>query len=162
MRAPPTSTHVLDVAVVEIDQTGAGTLHLGVEFAEHIAAAHPGQLARVILDYAATAGRDLTVVTRHRDGDSTVHQIHPVGTITPVPQASKAPHAANPGPQARSRRPAPRRWTVGAVRSLARSVGRTSTAWRGWFGRHGLWLMLCVQIIALMGSLAFIAFVPHL
>jgi hypothetical protein len=78
------STSRADVAVIEVDDTGTGTLHLGGELIEHVVTAQPVQVVRVLLDYAATVSRDLTVVSRHTEGRLSVHQLRPDGNAVPL------------------------------------------------------------------------------
>jgi hypothetical protein len=160
------STSRADVAVIEVDDTGTGTLHLGGELIEHVVTAQPVQVVRVLLDYAATVSRDLTVVSRHTEGRLSVHQLRPDGNAVPLqdsPAESLLTEAQPPqcGPlvvRGRSRE-------VHSATARAHSMVCGSRAVsRQWLVRHGLWLMLCAQILVLVGSLTFIvvALAPYL
>jgi hypothetical protein len=156
----------MDVAVIAVDHAGAGTLHLGDELVEHVIAAQPRLVARVLLDYAATVGRDLTVVTWHTDGRSTVHRIRANGTAALLHPSPALPQPTNTHRPELRCQAVPRRLQV--IRAAASRIHSVVTGgWamsRQWLVGHGLWLMLCVQILLLVGSLAFIgvALSPYL
>ena len=166
MRALLGSTSRIEVAVVVVDDTGAGTLHLDGQVAGHVVAARPSAVVQVLLDYAATVGRDLAVVTRHTDGRGAIHELHPSGTATLLRQPSTVPqptrlHSPERRPRAMSR--------CGRKVRAATSQGWSAvvSTWavsRQWLVSHGLWLMLCAEILALVGSLTFIvvALAPYL
>lgn len=161
MRPLPTTTRRADVAVIDIDDTGTGTLHLDDQLVHHIIGAQPRLVVRVLLDYITTMGRDLTVLTRHADGHKTAHQLHPDGTVAPLRQPTSTDPASPPGWE--SRRSSER--MVRAANPQDRA--RVATAWKGsrrWLVGHGLWLMLYTQILLLVGSLTYIvvALAPYL
>ena len=163
MCALPATTSRADIAVVDIDDTGAGTLHLDGQLVDHIIGAQPRLVVRILLDYTATVSCDLTVLTQYADGHNTVHQLHPDGTVTLL---RRPPTSSDPaGPPDRERR----RWGGGrkvrAANPRVRSLVATAWTWsRRWLVGHGLWLMLCTQILLLIGSLTFIvvALAPYL
>ena len=155
---PPTASQ----AVVDINDTGAGTLHLDGQPVAHIVQAQPRLVMRVLLDHTAAVNRNLTVLTRYADGHSAVHQLHPDGTVALLrPPSTWSDSASPPGREQRHSD----EWKVRAANSRARAL--VATAWkqsRRWLVDHGQWLMLCAQILLLVGSLTFIVVVlaPYL
>jgi hypothetical protein len=162
MFALPNSSSHPDVAVVDVDDTGTSTLHLDGQLVEHIVGAQPRLVVRVLLDYATTVSRDLTVLTSYADGHNAVHQLRPDGTVALVRRSSTSSKPVGP-PGREHQRSRGRKVRTANPRDRA----RVATAWkwsRRWLVGHGLWLMLCVQILLLVGSLTFIvvALAPYL
>ena len=162
MRTLPTTTSQVNVAVVDVDDTGAGTLHLGGQVVDYIVEAQPHRVVRALLDYAAAVSHDLTVLTRYADDHYAAHRLHPDGTVAPLrPPSAWSDSASSPGQE--ERRSSERKVRAANPRDCA----RVATAWkcsRRWLVGHGLWLMLCAQILLLIGSLVFIvvALAPYL
>jgi hypothetical protein len=162
VRAPPSTTIHADVAIVDVDDTGTGTLQLDGQLVDHMVEAQPRLVMRVLLDYAATLSRDLTVLTRYPDGHSAVHQIRPDGAVALVRRPLTSSDSASPA--GREHRHSDER-TVRAANS--RDCARVATVWKWtsrWLVGHGLWLMLGAEILLLVGSLTFIvvALAPYL
>jgi hypothetical protein len=162
MRALPISASLVDVAVVEVDDTGAGTLHLDGQLVDHVIEAQPRLVVWVLLDYAATVSRDLTVLTRYADGRNAVHQLRPDGTVARLRRPSTSPDSA--GAPGREHRCSSQRMGR-AANPRYRALVATAWKWsRRWLRAHGLWLMLCAQVLLLVGSLTYIvvALAPYL
>ena len=161
MRAlPPTTSHS-DVAVVDVDRTGAGTLRIGGRLVDHIVQAQPLVVVRVLLEYAATVNRDLTVLTRHADGHIAVHRLCPDGTVEPLCRPSTSLDSARPSGR-EHRRSSERKAQINPRdRALVAAAWKRS---RRWLVGHSLWFMLGAQILLLVGSLTFIvvALAPYL
>jgi hypothetical protein len=116
---------------------------------------------RVLLDYAATVNRDLTVMTRHADGHNAIHRLRPDGTVEPLRRPSTSLDSARPSGREH------RRSSERKAQMNPRDRALVAAAWkrsRRWLVDHGLWLMLCAQILLLVGSLTFIvaALTPYL
>jgi hypothetical protein len=161
MCALPTLTSRADFAVIDIDGTGLGTLHVDNQLVDHIVDAQPRLVVRVLLDYATTVGRDLTILTRYADGQKAAHQLRPDGTVAPLRQPTSTDSVVPPGRE--FRRSSER--MVRAVGARDRSLAATAWTWsRRWLIGHGLWLMLCTQILLLVGSLTYmvVALSPYL
>jgi hypothetical protein len=162
MCAPTTSAIHADGAVVEVDDTGAGMLHLDGQLVDHIVGAQRRLVVRVLLDYAATVNRNLTVLTSYADGHNAVHQLRPDGTVALLHRPpTSSDSAGTPGR-------VHRRWGGRKVRAAKpRAPSPVVTVWtwsKRWLVGHGLWLMLGAQILLLVGSLTFIvvALAPYL
>ena len=159
MCALPTPTSHADIAVIDLDDTGTATLHLDGQPLDHIVEAQPRRIVRVLLDHTATVNRNLTVLTRYADGHHAVHQLHPDGTVAPLRRPTSTDSVGLPGRESR------RSSELMGANSRARA--RVASAWT-WSRRrlvgHGLWLMLCTQILLLVGSLTFmvVALAPYL
>jgi hypothetical protein len=160
VRAPPSTTIHADVAIVDVDDTGTGTLQLDGRLVDHMVEAQPRLVVRVLLDYAATLSRDLTVLTRYPDGHSAVHQFRPDGTVAPLRQPTSTDRAR---PAGRASRQSSER-KVRTANPRGRALVATAWTWGRCLIGHGLWLMLCAQILLLVGSLTYIvvALAPYL
>jgi hypothetical protein len=160
------STSRRDVAIIEVDETGLGTLRLGDEPVEHVAAAQPSIVVRVLLDYAATVGHDLLVLTRHSDGHSARHQLCPNGTAILRRHPVVSPQPTNRQGQSGRWRVLHRyaRFAWRAANRVRHAVQAGWTTSRRWLVGHGLWLMLGAEILLLVGSLTLIVVVlaPYL
>ena len=164
MAALSGSTSRPGIAVIDVDHTGASTLQLCAKQFKRFAAAQRAEVARTLLDYAASAGSDLIVLTRHTDGRTRMHKIHTNGTATTLiaPATTIQPTGTNragPGRRTMPRAPQP---IYQAVFRLRSGVTGSWTIARQWLARHGLWLMLCAQILLLTGSLTYIALALYL
>lgn len=150
--------------MIDVDHTGAGTLQLGGEQFKRFAAAKRAEVARTLLDYAASASCDLTVLTRHTDGRMTMHKIYTNGTATTLRTAAATTqptgtNRAEPGRPTMPRRLQPIQKAASHLRSVVTSSWTVS---RQWLTRHGLWLMLSAQILVLAGSLTYIVLALYL
>jgi hypothetical protein len=159
MCAVPTSTSRADFAVIAIDGTGTGTLHLDGQRVDHIVDAQPHLVVRVLLDYATTVGRDLTVLTRYADGQKTAYQLRPDGTVAPLRQPTSTDSVGPPGQESRR--------SSELMGANSRDLALVASAWtwlRSSLVGHGLWFMLGAQILLLVGSLTYmvVALSPYL
>jgi hypothetical protein len=152
-----------EVAVVNVDDTGRGTLHLGGVPVDHATAVQAEQVIRMLLDYAATIDHNLLVVTRRWDGRMETHELRPNGSAAPLhgPLLSSEPTRVH-SQQGRCRGASQvRRAAYVAARA---SSGMTSAcaASGQWLAGYGPSLIPATLILLLLGCVVFLGFAPHL
>lgn len=82
-------------AFVYMDEDGSATLYLGHRSVDH--AVDAASALRVLLDYAATLDRPLSVTAKLADGRRERYQLAPDGAATPLPV--NAPVDLEPSPE---------------------------------------------------------------
>jgi hypothetical protein len=140
-RAPDGRPHPPTTAVVQVAEDGTATLYLGTETVEHAAGVDAASVMRVLVDYAATIDADVRVTTQLPDGTWTRHNLHPDGTLTPLPRNLPAPPTA-----------ANSMGIAEASRSQHRPWGRIRTsAARGWI--LAMLILLVAALVAVVTTI---------
>jgi hypothetical protein len=145
--APP----IENAAIVQINVDGTASLYLGDSMNEYAYRGSPGTVLRVLLDYTATLGRNVTILTRHSDGRTSAHELRPTGTVAPLlPPRALRPEQHRPECRPRESRLAR---LAHAASELQRARRQSWAAVKRWLRRHSSFLVVAHILLVLAASI---------